>query len=82
LWLLKHFRRSRTRRREGLIFLLCFTAAYALNVIGIIKHGTPATELVTQLHVVLVVSLVLYAAIVMLRILYYIISRLWMRKGP
>ena len=68
------------KKRELIIFLLCFLGAYVLNVIGIIKHHTPARELVTQLHVVLLVALVLYGAVIILRVLYYLVSRLWTRK--
>ena len=68
------------KRREALILLFCFIGAYLLNVIGIIKHGTPAKELITQLHVVLLVTLVLYALVLLLRVLYYLVSRLWIRK--
>ncbi len=68
------------KRRELLIFLACFVAAYSLNVIGIIKHQAPARELFTQLHVVLLVALVLYGSVAILRVLYYLVSRLWVRK--
>ena len=68
------------RKREGIIFVFCFAGAYSLNVIGIIKHHSPIRELVTQLHVVLLVALVLYGTIVILRVLYYLISQFWIKK--
>lgn len=68
------------KKRELIIFLLCFALAYAMNIIGIIKHAAPARELVTQLHLVLLIALILYGAVVILRLLYYLISRLWVRK--
>lgn len=68
------------KKRELIIFLLCFAAAYILNIIGIIKHDAPARELVTQLHLVLLIALIFYGAVVILRVLYYLISRLWVRK--
>lgn len=68
------------KRRELYIFLVCFAAAMLLNVTGIIKHGSPARELVTQLHTVLLVSITFYGISVVLRVLYYVISRLWVRK--
>ena len=67
-------------RREGIIFVICFAGAYFLNAIGIIKQQTPARELITQLHMVLLVSLVIYCTVVLLRVIYYLISRLWFRK--
>ena len=41
------------KKRELIIFVVSFAAAYILNVIGIIQHKSPARELITQLHVVL-----------------------------
>lgn len=67
-------------KRELIIFLICFVGATILNVIGIIQHQSPAKELVTQFHVVLLVALVLYGSVVILRVLYYLLSRLWIRK--
>lgn len=69
-----------TKRRELIIFAVCFAGAMLLNVIGIIKFGSPARELVTQLHVVLLVSLFFYGTVILLRVLYYLITRLWNRK--
>jgi hypothetical protein len=68
------------KRRELIIFLVCFLVAAVLNVIGIAWHHSPASELITQLHVVLIVALVIYGAAVILRILYYLISRFWFRR--
>lgn len=68
------------KKRELIIILVCFLAAYLLNVIGIIQHKSPAKELITQLHVVLLVAGVFYGTVILLRVLYYMISRLWIRK--
>ena len=63
-----------------MILLLCFLAAFVLNVIGIIRHHSPVKELITQLHVVLLLAVVFYVAVILLRVLYYLIVRLWVRK--
>ena len=68
------------KRRELIIFGVCFLGAYLMNVIGIIQNHSPAKELITQLHVVLLVSGVFYGVVVLLRVLYHLISRLWVRK--
>jgi len=68
------------KKRELVIFLLCFAGAFILNVIGIIKHDAPARELVTQLHMVLLIALILYSAVAILRVLYFLVSRFWVRK--
>ena len=68
------------KKRELIIFVVSFAAAYILNVIGIIQNKSPVKELITQLHVVLLVTLVIYGIVIILRALYYLISRLWLRK--
>jgi len=72
--------KAASKKRELIIFGACFAAAFTLNVMGIIKHQSPARELVTQLHVVLFLTLVFYGIVIILRVLYYMISRLWIRK--
>lgn len=72
--------KAANKKRELIIFGACFAAALILNVVGIIKHQSPARELVTQLHVVLFLTLVFYGIVIILRVLYYMISRLWIRK--
>jgi len=68
------------KRKELIIFLVCFLGAYILNVVGIVLHQSPAKELFTQLHVVFLIALVLYGFALCLRVLYYLVSRLWLRK--
>lgn len=65
------------KKREGIIFMICFISAFTLNVIGIILVKSPAKELVTKLHVVLVLAVIFYMAILVLRLLYLLVSRLW-----
>ena len=69
-----------SKRKEFIIFLSCFIGAYILNIIGIIQNQSPARELFTQLHIVLLVALVFYGLIIVLRALYYLLSRMWTRK--
>jgi CDP-diglyceride synthetase len=71
---------TRWKRREPIIFLSCFLFTAILYLIGTLQLGSPAMELISQLHVVLLVSLIIYGAVALLRIIYYLISRLWVRK--
>ena len=71
---------AKAKKRELFIFLACFVAAILLNAIGIIKYETPARELASQLHIVIIVALSLYALVIVLRILYHLVARLWTRK--
>ncbi len=69
-----------TKKRELIIFLACFAIAFILNVVGIIKHQTPIKELITELHIVLLVCLVLYGGKIFLQVLYHLVSRVGVRK--
>ena len=73
--------KAKAKKRELIILLVAFLVAFTLNVIGIVQHQTPAKELFTQLHVVLLITLALYLFTGLLRLLYYLISRLWNRKA-
>ena len=68
------------KKREGIILLMCLLASCLLHVIGIIQQRSPAGELLSQLHVILLLTGIFYGAVVVLRVLYYLISRLWIRK--
>jgi len=70
---------ARSKRRELRIFLACFLLAFLINIIGIIRHGTPLRELFTQLHIVLLLSAIFYVLAAVLRLLYLLASRLWNR---
>ncbi len=65
------------KKRELYLLLSSLIAAYILNIIGIIKYGSPAKELVTQLPLVLLVALIIYLALAILRIVYFMISKIW-----
>lgn len=69
-----------SKRKEFFIFLSCFIGANILNIIGIIQNQSPARELFTSLHIVLLVALVLYGLTLVLRGLYHLLSRMWTRK--
>jgi hypothetical protein len=67
-------------KKELIILLVCFLASTILNVLWAIGDKTPVAEMVARLYVVLVIALVFYGSAVILRILYYLISRFWFRK--
>jgi len=68
------------KKKELIIFLVCFLASAILNILWAITYRTPAVELVARFYVVLIIALVFYGSAVILRILYYLISRFWFRK--
>ena len=66
------------KRRELITFLICFLGSYVLNIVGIILYKSPVIELVSQLHIVLLIAVVFYLSILILRGIYYTISKLLM----
>ncbi len=51
------------KRREILLALGCFIAAFLVNVYAIIRFGTPWTEMFTQIGYVIVLSVAIYAIV-------------------
>ncbi len=66
--------------REVVILVFCFLGSFILNTAGIIASQSPAAELATRFHVVLLVALVIYGAVLILRVIYILISRFWIRR--
>ncbi|MGM0667071.1 MAG: hypothetical protein ACQETA_07090 [Bacteroidota bacterium] len=60
-------------RRELIILAALFTFSFILNIIGIIKHDTNWLELLSQLHVVLILTLVLYVLLWIVRLIIYFV---------
>jgi hypothetical protein len=71
---------DKMKKREMLTFLVCFIAAYILHVIGIILSESPAIEMITRLHVALIMAVVFYLAILILRAIYYALTQFWLRN--
>ncbi len=63
-------------RKELIIFIVCFAAAFALNIYSIAKFETDWSEIIGQLHVVLGIALIIYAFVGIIRIIIIGISRL------
>lgn len=73
--------KSSSIKREIIICLILFAASNLLNGYAILLHDGTWSELITQLHVVLVVSVVLYLFLAMIRgIMYGIRSLVRKRK--
>ena len=68
------------KKREPVIFLCCFLGAYLFAIAGIIQQKSPASELLTQVPVALLLACVIYVAVLILRIIYLVIARFWFRK--
>ena len=73
---------ARQKRREVWILLACFAAAFIFNIAGIIKYNSPASELFSQLHIVLLLAVFFYFLIAVLRGIYIAFRWLYLRIRP
>lgn len=72
---------SKFIKRELWILLGCFVAAVIFDLVGIILYKRPAIELVTTIGYEVVIALGLYAFLALVRILVFLISQLFKKKG-
>jgi len=67
-------------KRELLILLVSFVSAFLLNIFSIIKYKTAWGEIFSQLHVVLVLTVVIYILVALFRWLFSSLFRLFAKK--
>ncbi|MEE4114816.1 MAG: hypothetical protein V2I37_01530 [Marinilabiliaceae bacterium] len=72
--------KAKTIRRELYFLLLSFGLAFILNIVGIAKHGTQWIELITQIHVVLILTFVIYILLWFVRLLAMLVLRPFRKK--
>jgi hypothetical protein len=64
---------------EIIIWLCCLCAAVLINILAIIKYGNSWLEIITQLHIVLLISIILYFFTGIIRLGIYSIPKLFLR---
>lgn len=62
-------------KRELAILAICFIAAFLLNVYSIIKYNTNWIELATCLHIVIILSFLIYVILAVVRLAVLCIIR-------
>jgi hypothetical protein len=67
--------------RELQIFAACILAAFALNAVSILWFKTEWRELITTLHITLILAAIFFAFIALLRGLVLCAKRLYRRKA-
>jgi hypothetical protein len=67
-------------KTELIIWLCCFSAAFLMNIYAIIKYNNSWLELITQLHIVVLLSLVIYLLYGSIRIIIWSIKVLIKKK--
>ena len=71
--------RSRVIRRELMLLGVMFLVAFLMNVYAIVVHQGQWSELLTQLHVVVLLTLFLYVLVLLIRLVYWGGRAVWMR---
>jgi len=66
--------------REISFLLLSFAVVLVINIVGISKHGVSWKEMLGQLHVVLIFTLIIYLLIWFIRLLVLLAGRPIKRK--
>ena len=72
---------SKFIKRELWILLGCFVAAVIFDLVGIIMFKRPAIELLTTIGYEAVIALGLYAFLALVRIVVFLVSQLFKKKG-
>ena len=67
-------------RKELIIFLVCFAAAFGLNIYSIAKFETDWSEILGQLHVVVGIASIIYVVVGLIRLIIFGLSRLIQQK--
>ena len=67
---------AQSKRRELLIFLVCFVVANITNWVAIIRFSAPWYEVFTQIGYVLVTTVVTYALVALVRVAWRILKHL------
>lgn len=68
------------QKKELKAILVCFILAFALNIGAIIYYKTPASEIITSIFYVITFAVVLYAAWVIVRLIVYLIRRIFKKN--
>jgi hypothetical protein len=67
------------KRRELVVLLISFIAAFIFNIYAVIRYSSPFKEIFTQIHIVLIVTLVFYAIITLLRLIWWVFYSIYLR---
>lgn len=68
-------RKPQTIKKEIFFLLLSLLLSFSMNIVGIAKHGAKWRELLTQIHVILILTLIIYFLIWLIRLLVILILR-------
>lgn len=70
---------AKRKKRELIVALSCFAAAFLLNAYSVIRYSCSWTELFSQIGYMCVIAVILYAVVTVIRVIVALICSL-MRK--
>ncbi len=68
--------KAQQKKQEIILFLSIFIFAFILNIISILIYHTRWIEIITQLHIVLLISAFIYAVIWLIRLLIKAVKKI------
>lgn len=71
---------AQRQKKELIILLYCFVLAFLLNIAAILIYRSPWIEVISQIGYVALVGLVIYAVLLLLRLLIFFVKSLFSRR--
>lgn len=71
---------AQRQKKELIILLYCFILALLLNIAAILIYGSPWIEVISQMGYVVLVGLVIYAVLLLLRLVIFFVKSLFSRR--
>jgi len=68
------------KKRELYIWLACLIAAFLFNIVAMLIYSSPVKELITQLHIVIILSFFFYFVVLFFRILGWLILKIFRKN--
>jgi len=68
-------------KRELILLAVIFFLALIINMIGIVKHDTRWIEMLSQIHVVLILTLLVYALVWLVRLIIFVVILPFRKKS-
>jgi len=72
---------AQQKKREIVILFLCFIGAFIFNIVAVLLYKSPVKELLTQLHIVVLVTFFFYFAVLFLRIIGWLLLKIPGKKN-
>jgi len=71
---------TQQQKRELYILLVCFIGAFIFNIIALLIYKSPVKEVITQLHIVIILALFFYFVVLFFRILGWLFLKVFRKN--